>query len=326
MAVPEPTESSIRPMNRRFVFLLRRLHLYTGLLMLPWAVLYGVTAFLFNHPSLFSDAPTVTFGSESLKGTELEDRPGADELADQVVTNLNMLRNPGEPYQRIGPARWTREFSFATVTTEFETISVLIDVRSGSGTIRSQSRKIMPSEQPLPSFATGFKKTALIAPDVNKPKPEQILLDRPFQDRFRNSLPIILERSGFPTGTITVTSVPDLQFPIRADGSDWEAIYHSMTGQVRGMVPADATKENLSTRRFLLRLHTAHGYPEMIGPRWTWALIVDAMAIVLCFWGLSGLVMWWQIKSTRRTGFVLLIVSGCAAVTLAYQMHGVFSG
>ena len=44
---------------------LRRVHLYFGLLLFPWALLYGVTAFLFNHPTAFSEQPTTTFGRAS---------------------------------------------------------------------------------------------------------------------------------------------------------------------------------------------------------------------------------------------------------------------
>ena len=53
-----------RPLHKRVAHLLRRVHLFLGLFLLPWAVLYGVTAFLFNHPAAFSDNPTVQFAKE----------------------------------------------------------------------------------------------------------------------------------------------------------------------------------------------------------------------------------------------------------------------
>ena len=35
----------------------------------------------------------------------------------------------------------------------------------------------------------------------------------------------------------------------------------------------------------------AHGYPGEQNARWYWAVVVDAMAFVLCFWGVTGLVI-----------------------------------
>ena len=52
-----------------------------------------------------------------------------------------------------------------------------------------------------------------------------------------------------------------------------------------------------------------------------WALIVDAMAFVMVFWGASGLLMWWQIKATRRLGVVVVLLSVVAAVWMGIGMH-----
>src|SRR5262245_21617562 len=61
-AQPDPTPSQDhppapgrRPWHRPAMHWVRRLHLFSGLIMLPWVLLYGVTAFLFNHPGAFPD-------------------------------------------------------------------------------------------------------------------------------------------------------------------------------------------------------------------------------------------------------------------------------
>jgi hypothetical protein len=77
----------------------------------------------------------------------------------------------------------------------------------------------------------------------------------------------------------------------------------------------------MSVRRFLTRLHLAHGFPGAVNWRWVWALVVDAMAFVMIFWGVSGLLMWWQIKATRRIGFVLILFSAVTATALGFGMH-----
>ena len=71
----------------------------------------------------------------------------------------------------------------------------------------------------------------------------------------------------------------------------------------------------------MLRLHTAHGFPNGLGVRWFWAVAVDLMFASMCFWGQSGVVMLWQIKRTRRVGLVLLFLSAAVATWLAIGMH-----
>ena len=118
--------------------------------------------------------------------------------------------------------------------------------------------------------------------------------------------------------------MPDLVFPIEADGQTWTATFNATTGSVSGGLPEPPTGPNW--RQFLLRLHTAHGYPGETNARWGWAVIVDVMAAVMVFWGLSGLVMWWQIKATRIAGAVTLVLSAIAAATLGVLMYAAMAG
>src|SRR5262249_36596126 len=82
-----------RPAHRRrlrakLMRVIRRGHLFAGLFMLPWVVLYGVTAFLFNHPDAFPDHQTRPFGAAELAGTSLEGLPSPAGAAAQVVVAL----------------------------------------------------------------------------------------------------------------------------------------------------------------------------------------------------------------------------------------------
>jgi hypothetical protein len=132
---------------------------------------------------------------------------------------------------------------------------------------------------------------------------------------------VVLERTGFPRGEITVTSVPDVSFLMDADGTRWQVTYNPQTGTVAGKKAAEVAPEPLSARRFLTRLHAAHGYPFAPDARWAWAAVVDAMALVLVFWGLSGILMWWQVRSTRWLGLLILLISTAAAVWVGLGMH-----
>jgi hypothetical protein len=117
-------------------------------------------------------------------------------------------------------------------------------------------------------------------------------------------------------------SVPDLLFVVESDGQLWRAAFNSLKGTLTAK-PLEAAAP-LPWRNFLLRMHTTHVYPFSRGSiKWLWVLGADVMALVLIYWGISGLLMWWQIKSTRRWGLAILAVSAVAATLLAVGMHGV---
>lgn len=326
----EPAPAALpyrRPFRKRAMHVVRRGHLYVGLFLFPWAVLYGVTAFLFNHPTAFSDAPTATFGARALAGTPLEALPSPNEQAEQVVAKLNELQQPATPYKRAGEAKYAREFAFATAKGDGFTVNVLFDVKNGGGTVRATPvrEKKEPERAPFATASAPQPKGGG-APKAPRASRDGIKLPDPLHERVKAAVPVVLERTGFAAGEVAVTSVPDVTFPIEADGRVWTANYNALTGTVTG-APADAAPESeLSVRRFLTRLHLAHGYPGEANGKWFWALVVDAMAFTMCFWGLSGLLMWWQIKAARGPGLIVLALSAACATALAVSMWGALAG
>ena len=323
-----------RPLRKRVFHVLRRGHLYCGLFLFPWAILYGVTAFLFNHPTAFSDQPTATFGKSAAAGTPLESLPTPGELAAALVAKLNETQKPPTPYTLAGEAKYLRDNAFATVKADGQTLSILIDLKNGGGTVRvapTVERK-EPGKAP---FAVGSRAgpvgrgSGVRGPGSrgsNMPSSsEGIKLDDPIHERIKASVPTLVERAGFPSGEVTVTSVPDVVFPVEADGKTWTATYNPMTGALSGTSVVAKPENELSIRRFLTRLHTTHGYPNEVNDRWFWAVVVDGMAFTMCFWALTGLVMWWQIKATRKIGLLVMLCSGGAATWLGFAMHAALS-
>jgi len=315
-----------RPFGKRLLHFVRRVHLYLGLFLFPWAVLYGVTAFLFNHPTLFTDQPTVNFGREAIAGTPLESVPSLREQAEAVIAALNAEQKPTIPYGLgAGEIKYNREFAFGTVKGEGKSMSVLIDPKTGSGTLRTTFDK-PKDELPKAPFSAGQAPSGSKSgrgegtqtPDRNR---NGIVVENNLHRRVEASIAAILERTGHDGGEITVTSVPDLVFPIEADGQIWIATYNATTGCVTGKPVGSEEKNEISVRRFLTRLHLAHGYPGEVNARWSWAVFVDAMAFVMCFWGISGLFMWWQIRATRRIGAIVLVLSAIAATALGVAMY-----
>lgn len=316
---PPAPHSYRRPWRKRAMHVVRRAHMYCGLFLLPWAVLYGVTGFLFNHPSAFPDGPTKTFGAAELAGTKLDPPPAPAEVAERAVAALRGYGKEDRTFTVVDreKARFTRDFAFATVRTADQEISVLLDMTAPGGTIRSKPLAPAPPKNPgAPEpFALGPKRAGA-----------RFEIADPVRERVKAAVPVVLERTGFPAGAVTVTSVPDVTFLMSDGATTWRATYNATEGTISAS-PADAARppEELSTRRFLTRMHLAHGFPAGPSTKWFWAVIVDAMALVMVFWGVSGLFMWWQVKATRKLGLVVLLLSAAAATALAVGMHDVLS-
>ena len=75
------------------------------------------------------------------------------------------------------------------------------------------------------------------------------------------------------------------------------------------------------TKNFLQRLHLSRTYSPHFNIRWFWALLVDGMVLSMVFWGLSGMIMWWQIKRTRLLGGGFLVASIVCTAFLTMGMH-----
>lgn len=313
-----------RPVWRHVMQFVRRTHLYVGLFLFPWAILYGVTGFLFNHPTFFADSPTNSFVRADVAGTPLEDLPTPITQASAVLGALNEQKKPAMPFQLgKGEARYaTRDSFIATVKADRRTFFVVFDPKTASGTIRETTPRSLDAE-PAP-FATGKadapRQRGMGMMGPMKHDHSGVRISDPVTDRLKSGIPTLMERKGFPTGEVTITTSPDVKFPVEADGKAWTATFNPLTTNVTG-TPGTETSD-LSVRSFLLRMHLTRGYPGEVNTKWAWAAGVDAIALTLCFWGFSGLFMWWQIKSTRKPGLVVLLISAVVATTLTIGMYG----
>ena len=312
--------------KRSLLQLLRRAHLYFGLFLLPWAFLYGVTGFLFNHPTWFSDSPVIYFDSRDLVGTDLERPPELNAFAKSIVAVLNELNtNDSKWTAAAGTARLTGRDAFvANVQSGSRSFFFVLDANMQTGLIRENTTK-----RPKPSIAP-FATSELLKSDQKnlsnqKTAPqtvEGLTQLKSIVDCIQAAVPTIMERKGLPSGTAIVNSVPDLKFLVMDQDKKWTASYNLLTKQVTGV--EGEPQIDLPWRSYLLMLHLGHKYPSDFNTKWFWALGVDAMALTLCFWGLSGLAMWWQIKATRKIGAVVLLISIIVAGSLSLGMFYVF--
>jgi hypothetical protein len=291
-----------RQWPKLLLHIIRRVHVYCGLLLAPWVLMYAVSAFLLNHPTAFPDQEGTAFGSRDVAGTPLaEIRPAGDVAAD-VVGELN--RRAGREQYKVVRGEKTQyrgEFASAVLRTEGKSYTVFVDVRDGTGFARLRDE---PKEKaPFP---------AKLEPAAGPAVPDQL----------KDGLPTALNRSGLPPGEVTVTLVPDVLFHVEdADGRVWRVAYNPLHGSLSG---TPETGESTTSRRFLTRLHVTRGYSPTAGVRWYWALSVDIVSAAMVFWVASGMVMWWQLKAVRRTGLAVVLMSVAAAAWLAIAMQAQF--
>ena len=330
-----------RSYQKRITQWIRRSHLYFGLFLFPWVILYGFTGFLFNHPFSFRDTANATFRSDTLVGTPLETRPTATEQAALVVAQLNAQQQPETPYRLVGEATYGPR-GVAFVTAKYKdlhdkVLSVSFNLTHSGGGVHyegNRERKPLPpapfTAGPAVATGRGGGRGAEGGAEVGRrgagesdggPKAAIKLEDR-LEDRIRDTVPMVLERTGFPpVDSLAVTSLPNMTFTIDSNGERWKATYNPLSGGISGVPEGSEPKPEMGWRRFLTQLHLMHVYPYETNALWVWAVLVDAMAFTMLFWAFSGLMMWWQIKSTRKLGAVVLSASAVVAVVLSCAMY-----
>ena len=297
--------SARRPLGKRILQIIRRLHLYAGLFMIPWIALYAFTGFLFNHGLWLPEHPSTSFGPEVTRGTPLEELTDPATLADEVTAALrDRARRDGRPanLRLVEPERATFEGDNigAAKSVAGDTEHDFLFYRSGGGVVRCR-RDSNTRSSPFDCEEGVFGR-------------------QPPSQRITEALPMISDRLGLPTGQTSVEFLPELLFFAEADGTKWCFRYDPKTGRVHGK-PADAPPDK-TPLRFLKELHFTAGYPSQNGTsRWFWAVAVDATVLSMFFWALSGLFMWWQIKAVRLTGIVTLLASATLATALTLGMH-----
>lgn len=412
-------QSSLVRMPRSAAFritlqLIRRTHLYAGLLLLPWVFLFGVTGFLFNHPSWFSDQRHIDFSESEMRGTSLERLPTPQQMAKSVVAMLNSRFNADYKLTEPESAKLGRGGLSATVEDSDKSryqLSVFASGRGGvirsarggrgggesqgsgsrgagssggerngsgpqskeprgdtglgsgrsstgersqrlpsDGEEREGSQRRRPSDDSEPrdqgdrsnrpaaarvetrrGTESGHERNSERSERPTNAEPsapfevsEGLMLQESPVDLLRDAGSDILQRAGLGEAKLISVQMTTLAFRLQNGSSIWDAEYDAQRGSLTAHSAVANTEpaNSLSFRNFLTSLHKTHGYPaEETNARTFWAVLVDIMSGVMVFWGISGVVMWWQIKRTRMLGGVVLAISLAAAVWLGMEMH-----
>ncbi len=298
---PNPTSkatvpSGPRPRSRRrfnaLVKLVRRTHLYFGLLLVPFVLLYGATAILFNHPTWFNaTSTTVATSSELFDGVSgFEASLVAEEvrrdLESQLGESVSVLEDP--------PPIFEGGFIFESRTDE-------------------ERRRVRVHPVTLESTT----QTTRLAPS-----PEDRVLPEKVEISVGDGIDALRQRveDGTTLEAPVVRAAPDLRFHA-AVGDELLVVTYDLRSHSIDERRVDEPRRVFDLRTFLMRLHVSRGYPSAPGVRTVWGTIVDVTAGLMIFWAISGVIMWWQMKSLRRLGGVVLVLGVGMAMFLTYGMY-----
>lgn len=281
---------------------IRRLHLYAGLFLLPWVFLYGITGAMFNHPEIFPQATIRHVPATQISA--LRDFPSADQLASLVVEQLKKAAPKSQIELASEPvAQFNNE--------------IILEARSADQ-----------------KYAVHIHPVAGSAKVAELPRDES-------QERLLSNIRNIQIESN-PYG-VAGAAVPEI---MRAAGIEQETSVHplgwcklnffaSVDDQLARVTyvlrdgHVDVSKfdgnDEMNPRHFMLRLHTSHGQPPHWNARMFWSLILDSMALAMVTWGVTGLVMWWQLKRTRFIGSLVILLSLATATWLYFGMSAFYA-
>jgi hypothetical protein len=290
-ALPKP-----HPRTTRILKWVRRAHMYTGLFMAPWVLMYGLSGFVFNHVGWFGGNQRAHFGGGEYAAAGLDDAVSRERWAAAIVDELNSKLGEGAArLALVGDV--APEFNgFATLPATDRssgaaaTLFVDFDDRGGFVQKRTGAPAAVPTDVPR-----------AVTPVLDAKAVENLTAQ--FSGLALKADPAI---SGYAFGAPVI---PDMMFRCNL-----------RTGAVT-MRPA----RSMEPAVFLMRLHMAHHYPKTFGWWMLWAVIVDFAALLLCFWAVTGIVMWIQMKNVRYSGAFMVVLALLATATVGVAMHAIIT-
>ncbi|MDF1739999.1 MAG: PepSY domain-containing protein [Verrucomicrobiales bacterium] len=289
-----------RKNKNKVLKLVRRIHMYTGLILLPWVILFGFSGMLFNHPDLSGSVEVIASHSASeVDALQTFDEPNPDVLADEIVSKINEVEGLAFKRASQGDAVIEGALVYQGSAEDGKTV-VTLSPNYGSAVIRQSpspergAKPVFPGA--LEGGLAGFDSDGVAE----------------VADRLFEAAGVEIQGDVEPVER----GAASVRFRIVSeDGkSRWNVSHNLVTGElsVREITaPLGADLYGLLTR-----LHKTHHYPDRFSTRWLWTAFGDATGITMVFWGISGLIMWWQIKPTRVLGVVGLSVAAVVAFVI----------
>lgn len=270
----------------------RRTHLYAGLFMAPWVAMYGASALVFNHDAWFA-APARDSTRWVLDSEMTDPRALARSIVDQL--NENDGAQPKKQSWRLDEARPPRFDGAVTLDSRGE---------SGDG--------VLLSFEPMTAIGTSRREHARPAPQP----PQVIELDSTVPQVLHSVLPQMISAAERADGSLRSLQFRNAQFPKLLfhieRGAEHRAVsFSSPSGETE--LVSEPPARPIRALEFLTSLHRSHGYPQettrsgaYVATRTVRAYFVDGMAVLMCYWAVSGVAMWVQFRPLRRAGMIVV--------------------
>lgn len=289
----------------RWLRALRRAHLYAGIVLMPWLMFFGCSGLLFNHPNVGEQVSSRGLPAARLKTlTGFEPWP-PQQLAERVAAGLN--DHDSSRHYRVDtgfPSRYSGAVVMKAPANDGLHL-LLLDPERGMAVLAH--RKARPAGTPAP-----FAGEQVVLPEYSLSA-----LNQQFRD-------LLTSQGDHARGPLVADAklAPRLELRLNdREGHAWNVTYDLATGTVAGRKASEPSPIGIS--QLFARLHTTHHFTFGLQARWFWALFEDLLGAAMVFWGISGLLMWWQLKQTRMIGLASLAlafgISGAVFVGTARQ-------
>lgn len=300
---PFRAEAGARPGRQRgrVLRVVRRVHMYAGLVLMPWLLFFGLSGMLFNHPNLGEQVQGQRVTAADMQALSQLSPWRPDAVAADVIDALNHADAGGAPY-RLDPAFENNFVGYAVLNAAAPDggYMLILDVASARGVL---VHKLARASEP----GSTFPKLTLALPEYSSARLEhhaQGLLSA-------RKLPHDAELRAHPK------IAPELRLrALDQQGQAWNLSYDLRSGELSGR-RADRFP-NLGITQILASMHKTHHFTLEFGPLWFWALFEDLLGLAMVVWALTGIVMWWQLKRTRVVGLISLALALGVAATVMF--------
>ena len=297
--------SSQKFLSGRFLKLLRRIHMYLGLLIFPWAILYGISGIYFNHAGLGKKPEVKRLKPQSLSSlTGFKPWP-AKNLAQDLVQYISATSSATftldvnfQPHYE----GWTMLESNNTNNRHV----MLLDLNKGRAAVLTYSR--VPNKARFPETKVNLDNYSM--KDVTD-KVSRLLVNLDIKNAEA------LKPHPQSTQTLRFRVIDETQ-------QIWNLEFSPQTQKLTGRL--SHSWPQVDAYALLSKLHTTHHYPAGFNSLFFWALLQDLLGLTLLFWSISGILMWWQMKPTRFWGTISVIFAliFSAAIMTATSSHILF--
>jgi hypothetical protein len=269
---------------------IRRAHLFVGLFLAPWVLIFGLSALVIHNHGALSGWPRRIDVPAPAIASAVTQLPAPEAIARQVVTALNAAHG---------------SFTLAADAPRFDgPLNLNLNWGADAG-------KAVVFPDPLGGRINRYKPAAPVRrfPTLIPPA-----LDRPTLTRLRDDLAGAFQKADPTITKLGPLGVPQVRFAVTEGGREFTAVCDLATGSLT------LTPTERAIGDFLQKLHMTHKYISGPWYRFAWLIFANLVGLALCFWVVTGVVMWWRSGTSRGAGLAALAVTSAAVAVVVASL------